>query len=389
MRTRLLFLLGISLVGCKWTDFDDLEDDTWVRSTEDPDLGATDYAVAIAGVSTSSSGGMLAVVSDDTPNYSTIDYNSAGGADVGANPVKLGTQNIGALAESPVFISEPSTGRIGLVERSINGGNFAILFGSPTAPAGLELMSAETPTPAPDAAVFVNSDLVFAAGDTLYTIPAAGGMAIPCSATDHMNMPLQVAGMAADASTLWVWTKGGALLGYPLAALNPCNGGSVPAPGANAFTVPGGFMPGAGAKVHIEGTFAILAGRATTSRTGQVFVVDLTNLTQVGTTLTVEGLRSSVVASFDGITTYLAIGVPDQTVESVVAGQVQLHEYNPATGELAAAPAETLYDADPESGQQFGRTITTMPFNGSPILVVGADAEVFAYYRTALYDHLP
>jgi hypothetical protein len=388
MRAPLLFWslsLGLGLAGCKWTDFDDLEDETWARSTDDPDLGATEYAISIAGVSTGSSGGVLAVISDDTPNYSTITYNSAGGADIGATPIKLGTQNIGALGETPVFASD-ATGRIGLAEKSITGGNFAVLFGTPTAPAGLELMSAETPTPAPDAGIFIGTDFVFAAGDAIYTV-ASTGSAKTCKIVDDTAMPVGVAGMGADATDLWVWSKDGVLLRYALSQLAACSGDLPPAAGSVPFTSPS-FMPAANARVHIRGTFAILAGHATTSRTGEVLVVDLTSMTQVGTTLTVEGLKTSVLADV-GDGTYLAIGVPDRSIGGVVAGEVELHELDPATGGLDAAVALALHDADPESGQLFGRSLTTMQFNGSTILVVGANAEVFAYYRTALYDHLP
>jgi len=387
MRTPLLFLglVGLGVSGCKWTDFDDLEDSTWVRSTDDPDLGATEYGIAIAGVSTGTSGGVLAVISDDTPNYSTVTYNSAGGADIGANPIKLGTQNIGALGENPVFAAD-ATGRIGLAEKSITGGNFAVLFGSPTAPAALELMSGTVPTPAPDAGIFIGSDFVFAAGDGIYTVPMAGNSKA-CKLTDDANMPIQVAGMGADSTDLWVWTKKGDLLRYTLTILTGCSGSIPPAAGSVVFNSPN-FEPGPGARVHIDGTKAILAATATTSRTGQVLVVDLSSMTQVGTTLTVEGMKSTVLADL-GTSRYLAIGVPDRKVGGVVAGEVELHEYTSATGALDAAVAASLHDADPESGQLFGRTITTMLFNGDPILVVGADAEVFAYYKTSLYDHLP
>jgi hypothetical protein len=171
MRTHYLFL-ALALTGaCKWTDFDDLEDTTWTRSTQDPDVGSTDYAVAIAGVSTGTSGGLLAVISDDTANFSTVEYSSAGDADLGASPVKLGTQQIGAIAEVPVFAA--ANGRIALVERSIAAGNFVVYAGSATAPSGLEFSSMTVPAPTPDAVLFLPSgEIAFAAGNTIYRIPA-------------------------------------------------------------------------------------------------------------------------------------------------------------------------------------------------------------------------
>ena len=56
---------------------------------------------------------------------------------------------------------------------------------------------------------------------------------------------------------------------------------------------------------------------------------------------------------------------------------------------LNKASALSLHDAEPESGQLFGRSVTTMKFNDKQILVVAANSEVFAYYKTALYDALP
>ena len=396
MRTKLLLATlaaSSSLLGaCKWTDFDDLEGTTWVRSTEDPEVGSTDYAVAIAGVSTGTSGGTLAVISDDTANYSLIDYSAKGDASVNkAQAVKLGAQQIGAIAEEPVFVTDPA-GRIALVERSIAGGNFAVYIGSPTAPSGLEFASASQPAPTPDAATFVptgtGQDLVFAAGSTLYTVPSAGGTPIACTGTDNNNNPLQVAALGHDGTNLWVWSKSGSLFSYPIAALSPCNGGSLPAPGASAFTPTGGFMPAPGARMHIAGDFAILTGHPSSTRSGSVFVVQLSNTTQVGSTITVEGLRTSTLATLAG-ETYLVLGVPDRAVGGVASGEVDLHAFDSTNGTLDATPALSLHDADPESGQLFGRALTTMSFNGNPILVVGAKSEIFAYYRTALYDHLP
>jgi len=49
-------------------------------------------------------------------------------------------------------------------------------------------------------------------------------------------------------------------------------------------------------------------------------------------------------------------------------------------------PAMTLHDAQPEADQVFGRTVAITPFNGNNVIAVGADNEVFLYFRTALYD---
>lgn len=390
MRTTLFAALAAtSLLGaCKWTDFDDLEDTTWVRSTQDPDVGSTDYPVAMAGVSSSGTGGTLAVVSDDLAKYSLIDYSAAGEATVNkAQAVNLGSQQIGAVQETPVFVTDP-TGRIALVERSSSGGgSFTVFFGAATSPAATELAARTQPAPAPDAGAFVPNgsahDLVFAAGDAVYVLPGAGGTAASCQGMDNNNMPLQVAALDHDGTNLWVWTKAGSLISYPLAGL--CNSDSLPAPGATAFTPVGGFAPGPGARVHVVGGFAILSGRPMGASAGSVFVVNLSNLEQVGSTLMIEGLRSTTIASFDG-GTYLVAGAPTRNVDGVASGEVDLHPFDTTTAALDALPQASLHDADPESGQLFGRSLATMNFNGSPILVVGAKDEIFAYYRTAVYD---
>jgi hypothetical protein len=154
------------------------------------------------------------------------------------------------------------------------------------------------------------------------------------------------------------------------------------------------FAPGSGARIHIvsDGAkeWAILAAHADKATNGEVVVLDLTVAdavtppAQVGTTLSVDGLLSSTVAVFD-TKTYLVLGIPSAQVGSTPAGQVAIHEVDTTTGMVADAPAEVLNDAQPESGQLFGRDVTTMQYNGHTILVVAASNEVFAYYRTSLY----
>lgn len=371
--------------GCKWTDFDDLENETWVRSTEDPELGANDYAVAIAGVETGAAGGSLLVISDDSPNLSTLEFAVDGSSSVGTSPapLKLGTQNIGSIADQPVFAVDTTGANLALVERSINGTSFALMIGSPTAPAGKEVTSPDMPVPSADAVAFAGSTILFAAGSKIYRVPTTG-MASSCAIVDGASMPVQVAGMGVHTTNLVVWTKTGTVLRYSTAAFDPCT--TAVAPLAGQITI-ADFIPGPGARVHVVNNFAVLAARATTSRIGQAYVIDMTTFTTVGTAFAIEGLRSTVIAELGG-TTYFVVGISDKSIGGVITGAVELHELS-TSGAIAETAAVVLHDAEPKSGQQFGRTVATMSFRGNQILVVGAAAEVFAYFRTAVYDHLP
>ena len=380
MRGKLLLL--VALVGCKWTDFDDLADKTWVRSTKKPNIGSRNYATAILGVTTGgTTGGQLAVVSDDTPDFSTLDYAEDGTDTVGAFDLKLGQHSIAVLTDPPIFATD-GAGKIAIAERSTMGGNISLVFGPVSAPVGLQFAATNA---VPDAVAFNGADVIVAAGATLYTEQTAP-TPVACVGMDNMNQPLLVAALAAEGSSLWVWSRGGSLFSYPLTALAPCNGGMLPAPG-NAFTTTG-FSPGNGAHIHIVGSFAILTAHASSSRAAQVSVVDLTNMSAVGSPLAVDGLKSSTIAVIAG-KTYLVLGIPDRSVNGLAAGQVELHEVDTATGAVATTPALLLNDAQPEAGQLFGRSVTTMKFNNQTILVVSGDSEVFAYFKTSLYDAMP
>jgi hypothetical protein len=381
MRTTHFLLASVALVGCNWTEFDDLSDTTWVRSTDEPNIGSRNYGIAILGVGTGATGGQLGVISDDTPDYSTIDYGADGVDTVGAS-LKLGQHRIAALTDPPLFVTD-GQGKIALAERSTTGGNVALVFGAATAPAGLEFAAPASP----DAVTFAEGNVVVAAGTTLFTISSASSTPTPCAS---MDSAFGAAAIAWDGPNLWVWAKSGAFFSIPLTSLTPCNGGMLPAMG-NALVTP--IMPAIGARIHIVGSKAILTAHPPTSRMGQVFVVDIASLTPTQTdVMTVEGLRTSelsVIASGASTKIYLAVGVPERPVDNVIAGQVDVYEFDSATGTLGDSPVLQLNDAEPESGQLFGRSVTTMTFNGNRIFVVAANSEVFAYYKTALYDSLP
>jgi hypothetical protein len=370
------YLLLALLLGCKWSEFDDLEDTTWVRSTDEPGIGSRNFGIALLGVTTSTTGGQLAVISDDTPDFSVLAYDADGNDSVSGNSLKLGQHRIAALTDPPLFATD-GMGRIVIAERSTTGGNISVVFGMASAPVGIEFAA----TPAtPSAVIYAGQDIIVATGNSFYTL-TSNNMQIPCMNADAA---FATAALATDGTNLWVWSTQGAFFKYPLTALTPCNGGMLPAAGNTFMT---GLMPGTGARIHLVGSYAILTAHAPMSRMGQVFVVDLATMTQSDTML-IEGLRSSTMATF-GSDVLVAIGVPDRAVGGVLAGQVDLFTFDDVMGKLNPTPAMTLNDAEPESGQLYGRAVTTMKFNDQEILVVAANSEVFAYYKTVLYDALP
>jgi hypothetical protein len=372
MRTP-LFLAALTFAGCAWTDFDDLSDTAWVHSIKSPGIGSRNYALSILGVSATPTGGTLAVVSDDTPDLSTVDYAADGGDSVSTNNSKLGQFRIAVLSNPPLFATD-GAGKVAIAERSTAGGVISVVSGFAGAPFGFEF-----PANPPDAVVYAGGQVVVAGGNTLYTLK--GSSQVPCPSTD---MAFGVVAMAADATNVWLWAKTGAFFSVPIASLDPCT--NLPAAGAT-FTPPNAFMPGPGARIHLVGSFAVLTAHAPMSRMAQLFVVNLATM-MMADSMMIDGLESSAVGTF-GTGTYLIVGVPDRPVDGIVTGQVDAHALDMGTGTLTKTSALTLNDAQPDSGQLFGRSVTTMKLNDKQIIVVAANSEVFAYYKTALYDALP
>jgi len=376
----LLTSLVAASSGCKWTDFDDLADKTWVRATDKPNIGSTQYALGIVGATTpGAAGGQLSVLSNDVPSYSTLDYAQNGDVAVGPNTQKLGLHFIASLSDPPIFIGD-GNGKVAIVEHAIDAGNIAVVLGTANAVSDAPFASANTP----DAATFVGpplaTNVLVAAGPAFYTVT---GMGAPtqCTSSDAM---LRVAALAADNADVWVWTQAGVFGSVPVSALTPCMGGMLPAFGTTFTTT--GFMPGPGSQLHRMGNYMILAGRSSTGM-GLVTVVDTQTMQQVGAPLMVPGLESSVLSPA-GTEMALALGIPSRSVDGVMAGQVEIHAIDASNGTIGSV-LETLNDAQPDGGQEFGRALTTMLFNNETILVVGAHSEVFAYYKTSQYDVLP
>jgi hypothetical protein len=359
--------LTTSLAACSWTSFADLAARTWAHSQKKPAITSSGWAVAIAQASSAPSGGQLAVLGVHDTTYAVIGYDPKGNSRELGSAIHLGadaTNPILDLPPQPVFVDD-GAGHIALV--AAGGKGIAVLTGPSDAPTQTSF-----PAPSPvSAATLAGTTLVIGAGSELFELDATGRLA-SCTATDPAGAPISgVAAIATDSTHVYVWAADGGLYAYPVALGTTC------APGQRVLTSDG-FAPGTGARIFlVPGTStALLAGN------GRVYVVDL-----VAGALPVPVLTTEPFASAAFGADFLALGFPDREVGGVTCGQVELHAFH--TGALDATPDEALSDAEPQTNQHFGRSVAVMKFNGADVLAVAASDEVFAYYKTSLYDALP
>ena len=378
------YLLLLALVGCKWTDFDDLSKSTWVHSTQSPNIGSTDYAVALAGTTLDPTGGRLSVISNDTPTYSTLIYDAKGNPTLGPNPERLADHNIASLGEQPIFVVD-NAGHFAVVAASTSPNFIAVTSGDAAAPGDTSIQSGLPP----DAAAFVGGELVIAAGNNLFVVGANGTK----WCTDTM---LGAIALGADATELYAWQTSGKLIEYSKTALDGCvmmtsstTAGTTVAPDAGTFDA--GFVPGVGAVVQVlpatgsTKELLVLAAHPDKATNGQVIVIDQMTMTKTDS-VPADGIESAVVGTLGAAgKPYVAIGFPTRAVGSTITGQVELHGLDATTGKLSATDIETLYDDQPDSNEEFGRAVGIMQFNGSQILAVAAKNEVFTYFETLSY----
>src|SRR5262249_15999046 len=161
-----------------------------------PNVGSSDYAVAIAGATVGTSGGRLAVVGNSAPTYSTLAYDAKGASALGPNPQKLGQHFIVSLGEQPILVTHtiahvpPAAaprGPVALAGAAIGSGNIAVVVGGAASVADGPFPSSSPP----DAATFFGTagELVIAAGSTLFVEADTTGVK-SCTPVDSANAPV-------------------------------------------------------------------------------------------------------------------------------------------------------------------------------------------------------
>jgi len=379
------------LVGCSWADFDDLSDQTWVTSTEKPNVKSSDYGVAIQRGARTGSGGTLVVIGAGQATYSELSYQASGKASLAPTALELNSQfGIGNLDAQPILIADPTSDDVSLVVNS--GGNaIAVLTGT----GQINVHQVFGPSQ-PDAATYMQPpnrldngmkqpvQPLVASGDTVFgtffmtppnpqpkcqLVGAAGDPAVAVR-----GLGTVVNGTVDD---VIVWAASGKLYKYPSSVFNGCATTQAP---ALSSPMPPPVAPGHFAQIlTVDATHVLLQGHGDADETGFLQVYDAGTLMPIGAAITLPKLKTATVLT-QGTKKFAVAGYPTEPV----GGQVRIFEIT-ASG-LAAQPAETLSDAQPDNNHLFGRAVAAMPFNDTQIVVVAADNEIYSYFRTQLYD---
>ena len=410
MVTRVL-VIAVALAGCKWTDFDDLSDEVWAKSTDRPNGDSNDYGIAVQrGARSGTSGGTLVVLGNGSSVYSELAYDSNGNAKLAPTEVKLESAfGVSSFPDQPLLTADPDSDDVSIAVPS-GGNSIAVLTGSHM----LSVQQIFGPN-APDAATYLKFDAtmgsrpLIGAGSKVFGVASDASQMHECTLTDETTQMIQIAALGAakqtsadTTETVVVWTKTGKLLLYAptvwSGTISGCTGSQTLAAGADT-----GFTPGSGAQIFTvkdasgaDTSFVVIAGRKAGSggindQAARIAVYDISTATPtlVGSPLDKDGLHGMALASFDGgATTVFAAGYPTAPTGGVTGGIVEIFPVSTTMG-IAGSPTLTLADAQPDEGESFGRAVTAMPFNGKTALVVAANNEIFAYVRlTPLYDDL-
>jgi len=394
MRTTMLFLAaGAAALGaCKWTEFDDLSNETWVGSTEKPSVKSSDYGVAIQRGMTKPDGGTLVVIGANQATYSELEYDARGGSKLTANTLELNSQyGIGTLDAQPIVLADPTTNDIALI---VNGGGTQIVV--LTGAGQLNMHNLFVSPVSVDAATYMQAPLatveqpLVASGDvvvgTYYSnVPTPQ---TTCKLTDAGTAiaprglgVVRVTPAVTDDVIAWgsAGVAAGKLYRYPGSVFNGCPPtGMISATGHDT-----GFVPGRGSQIlSIDATHVLLQGHHETDDASLLQVYDA-GLIPIGGSVSLPKLRTAAILD-TGTQKFVIAGYPGEIVGGVAAGVVRLFKVSAAG--IDPQPAAMLSDAQPENNETFGRAVAAVPFNGKPVVAVSAANEIFMYFRLNTTD---
>jgi hypothetical protein len=404
MRTSMLFLAAgaaAALGACKWTEFDDLQNQTWVGSTTKPGVKSSDYGVAIQRGATATSGGTLVVIGANQPTYSELAYDAQGGNKLTANTLELNTQfGIGTLDPQPIVLADPTTDDIAFL---VNGGGSQILglVGTGTlerhdlfiAPSTVDAGTYMQPPKRFDTNAAQPPRPLVASGDYVLGVftspePANDSMSmhVRCKLTEG-SAPITPRALGAarvsdpNVDDVIAWGANGQLYRYEgTRSFNGCAAASPPVLGSHDA----GFKPEHGSQIlSIDATHVLIQGHHDADDTNLLQVYDAVTMTPAGGSVSLAKLKTAAILD-TGSQKYVIAGYPTEIVGGVTTGAVRLFKVSAAG--IDSNPAAVLNDAQPDSNETFGRAVAAVPYNGKQIVAVAAANEIFMYFRLDTTD---
>lgn len=407
------FALGLLLAastGCGRSAFDDREARAWSHSVGPPDgISSAAWGVAISTVDREQPGATIVIAGSDPASLSTLSFDVGGeleqhGVDTAsafpAAPVLAGALDPVAGGKGVIAVADGAggirfydarTGDVGPELRATIGSDACATSGSL---GGALLFALTDPDDdiQPDLAalagaelaVFRDIDLAAIDLDPGCTRCALSGEGVSLGAgTVDDDDGEDIAVLAAAGDEIAVFTaaqvraQDGQGCGTPLLAITPPEPGERFAPPLGIGDIEDNEAP--------EIAVASADGRALFVFHDVAAGSDAPPVIRLPAPADSASFGAAIAfGDFDGDEVEeLAVGDPDASPEGVAgAGQVTLYRYD---GE-ELKPAATLYDSEPQEGQHFGRSLVVAEFGlgGAEyrdLLVVGAEDEVFTYFR--------
>lgn len=390
-----------SITACDWREFDDIADTTWVDTSGAPNgVDSSDFAVALAEANNETAATpetkQLAVISRSKLTLAFLSFDGTGKVTT-KQSISLDSNSGGpfeVLPQSPIYASDPKSGRVAV---SANG---KIAIGESNR-GTLDVASA--PNSGKSAGLTfleIGAKTYVAAaterGISLIDVTAPTATTAICTSATTMSRIVALGTVhvgAADQLVVWYETSNAtpAELNSFTVAITGGTTCTMTASGAviaDAVSMPtrSDYPLIEGARiVTIPGTESVAISEPLK---GQVVIASFGAASRGATSFAAPDVISLAVGKIDG-DTYAFAGASNQDIDGVSnAGRVQATKLTGGAvpvGELT--PSLSLFDASPGTEERFGRAVAVVPFTDatSPIIVVGADDEMFTYFRTTLY----
>jgi hypothetical protein len=388
-----------SLSACDWREFDDLADTTWVDTTGAPNgVDSSDFAVALAEANNESAATpetkQLAVVSRSKLTLAFLSFDGTGKITT-KQSISLDSNSGGpfeVLPQSPIYASDPRSGRVAVTA----GGKIAM---------GEANRSTLDVATAPNSGSSAGLTFLEINAKTYVAIASERGIALldltaPTTTTALCTGPLAATTRVVALGTvrvgaaeqLVVWSQ------PPNSVPAELNSYTVTVTGATCAMVAAGAAIVDAVSSPTRSDYPLIEGARIVTIPGtesvaisdplknQVLIAAL-GATRTTTTFAAPDVISLAVGKIDG-DTYAFAGASNQDIDGTSnAGRMQVTRLTGAVPVGEVTPTLTLRDASPGTEERFGRAVAVVPFADatSPIIVVGADDEMFTYFRTSLY----